>query len=128
MAHTYHCIHQLQFISERLPLLFLLLLRWLKVNMYDVACYHAWQPVQSLKKTSKSIYSLVNSIQCDGHSYFFPLWKYVGTFHVKFVISFVHRRDLELNTANCWSFSVKSMPPPPCFWPSSSMCDVFNEN
>ena len=63
-----------------------------------------------LKKnqTSKSIFSLVNSIQCDGHNYFFLLWKYVGTFHVKFV----HRRDLELNTANCRSFSVKSMPHP----------------
>lgn len=79
-------------------------------------------------KTSKSIFSLVNSIQCDGHNHFFLLWKYVGTFHVKCVIWFVHRKYLELNSANCWSFSVKSMPPPPCFWPSSSMWDVSNEN
>ena len=69
------------------------------------------------------IYTILNTIQCDGHNYFILFWKHVGTFHVKVVIWFVHRRDLELNIGNCWSFS----PPPPSnymlitFLESSSM-------
>ena len=44
------------------------------------------RPVTIRKKASKSIFSILNSIHCDGHDYFILLRKDVGTSHAKAVI------------------------------------------